>query len=820
MSFFSKYQKYYTKILDFFNILEQFNENYIPKKEQKKLLRNYKIIYNFFKTNYKDKKIRKFLKIYSSLETYFQTHNSIYLKNQLIQYEDLLNNIDGKQLDFQQKMAVLSDDINNLVIAGAGSGKTLTISGKVKYLIEAKKAKSDEILLISFTDKAVKEMSERLKKLNIEIQAKTFHKLGLEIISNFRKIRPHIASGDFLDTIISDYFQKEILNFPEQIKNILEFMCGYLYIPEDISNFDNLGDYIDHFRSIDYETIESKYLRATCQIQEARKVRRLDDLIIANFLFFHKINYKYEYLYPFNAENSFKRTFKSNFFLPDYQLYLEHFLIDEKGHSKFLTKYEEQKYLAEIELKRKLHTIHHTKLIETYSYYHKNNSLLENLKNLLLQNNVSLKTANLIEIYKKIYIFQKDKQFEEFKKLLKTFLSLFKSNNFQFEDIEKFLVDNNYLKNSFLKNRNKLFFSIFRNFFDFYENALKSRDLIDFNDMINKSTEIIELGFLPQPYKFIVIDEFQDISMSRFKLIRALQNKSNAKIICVGDDWQSIYRFSGSDIDLFSHFEKYFGPANFLKIEKTYRNSQELIDIASAFVTQNPNQLKKELKSDKHIQHPIKVFTYCEDIIEAVEKCIQDIILEFGENVEVLLLGRTRYDLHDLEISDKFEVQDDLNIEYKQIPNLKISFLTIHKSKGLEADNVIVLNMQNNMLGFPNRISSDPILSFVLANKEEYLYAEERRLFYVAITRTKNRTYLVSPQIHYSCFLEELIAANHVYNPESEKKEETKNIQKCLKCKKGTLILRKNNLTNEEFLGCSNYPYCDFTMQNNNAAEK
>lgn len=820
MSFFSKYQKYYTKILDFFNILEQFNENYIPKKEQKKLLRNYKIIYNFFKTNYKNKKIRKFLKIYSSLETYFQTHNSIYLKNQLIQYEDLLNNIDGKQLDFQQKMAVLSDDINNLVIAGAGSGKTLTISGKVKYLIESKKAKSDEILLISFTDKAVKEMSERLKKLNIEIQAKTFHKLGLEIISNFRKIRPHIASGDFLDIIISDYFQKEILNFPEQIKNILEFMCGYLYIPEDISNFDNLGDYIDHFRSIDYETIESKYLRATCQIQEPRKVRRLDDLIIANFLFFHKINYKYEYLYPFDAENSFKRTFKSNFFLPDYQLYLEHFLIDEKGHSKFLTKYEEQKYLAEIELKRKLHTIHHTKLIETYSYYHKNNSLLENLKNLLLQNNVSLKTANLIEIYKKIYIFQKDKQFEEFKKLLKTFLSLFKSNNFQFEDIEKLLVDNNYLKNSFLKNRNKLFFSIFRNFFDFYENALKSRDLIDFNDMINKSTEIIELGFLPQPYKFIVIDEFQDISMSRFKLIRALQNKSNAKIICVGDDWQSIYRFSGSDIDLFSHFEKYFGPANFLKIEKTYRNSQELINIASSFVTQNPNQLKKELKSDKHILHPIKVFTYCEDIIEAVEKCIQDIILEFGENAKVLLLGRTRYDLHDLEISDKFEVQDDLNIEYKQIPNLKISFLTIHKSKGLEADNVIVLNMQNNMLGFPNRISSDPILSFVLANKEEYLYAEERRLFYVAITRTKNRTYLVSPQIHYSCFLEELIAANHVYNPESEKKEEIKNLQKCLKCKKGTLILRKNNLTNEEFLGCSNYPYCDFTMQNNNAAEK
>lgn len=820
MKFFSKYQKYYAKMENFFSILEHFNEIYISKKEQKKLLRNYLPIYRYFKNIGNSDKIRKFLKIYSNLEAYFQTHNSIYLKNQLLEYEDLLNNIDGKQLDYQQKMAVLTDDKNNLIIAGAGSGKTLTISGKVKYLIESKKAKPDEILLISFTDKAVKEMSERLKRLDIEVQAKTFHKLGLEIITAFRKSRPNIATGDFLDQIISDYFKKEILNFPEQIKNILEFMCAYLYIPEDIASFDNLGDYIDHFRNIDYETVESKYLQAIGQIKEPQKVRRLDDLIIANFLFFHKINYKYDYPYPYEAKNSFKRKFKSNFYLPDNDLHLEHFLIDENGHSKFLTEYEEQKYLAEIEVKRTLHAEHQTKLIETYSYYNKNNCLLENLSNSLIQNNVPLKTANLNEIFKKIYIFKKDKQFEEFIKLIKSFLSLFKSNNFQFADIQNLLVDNNKLQNSFLKNRNKLFLSIFRNFFEFYENALFSTNQIDFNDMINKSTEIIQLGFLPQTYKYIVIDEFQDISMSRFKLIRALQNKTGAKIICVGDDWQSIYRFSGSDIDLFSNFEKYFGPAKFLKIEKTYRNSQQLIDIASNFVTQNPNQLKKDLKSDKHIAHPIKVFTYCENIIEAVEKCINDIISEFGENAEVLLLGRTRYDLYELENSDKFEIQDDLNIQYKQIPSLKISFLTIHKSKGLEADNVILLNMQNSMLGFPNRISSDPILSLVLANKEEHLYAEERRLFYVAITRTKNRTYLVAPQIHYSCFLEELIANKNVHNPENEKKIDTQNLPKCPKCKKGYLILRKNNATDAEFLGCNNYPHCEFTIHDINILHK
>ena len=141
---------------------------------------------------------------------------------------------------------------------GAGSGKTLTISGKVKYLIESKKAKPDEILLISFTDKAVKEMTERLHRIDIEVQAKTFHKLGLDIIKNFQQSRPTIASGEFLNQIISNYFKKEILRYPQQLKYILEFMTAYLYIPEDISTFQNLGEYIDNFRNIDYETIQSK----------------------------------------------------------------------------------------------------------------------------------------------------------------------------------------------------------------------------------------------------------------------------------------------------------------------------------------------------------------------------------------------------------------------------------------------------------------------------------------------------------------------------------------------------------------------------------
>ncbi len=663
-------------------------------------------------------------------------------------------------------------------------------------------------------------MTERLHRIDIEVKAKTFHKLGLDIITNFQQMRPSIATGEFLDNIIFYYFKKEILRFPEQIKYILEFMTAYLYIPEDISKFNNLGDYIDNFRNIDYETIESKYLCSKNDKLIPQKVRRLDDLLIANFLFLNSINYKCNYLYPFEAENSFKRKVYMNFYLPENDLYLEHFSIDEKGHSKFLSKYEEQKYIAEINLKRNLHTIHNTKLIETYSYYNKDYSLLPKLKNLLLENGVIFQDANLQDIFSKIYIEQKDKQFEEFIKLITTFLSLFKSNNLQMSDIDKIVEENEKNENNFLKNRNKIFLQIFKSFYDFYESSLASAGKIDFNDMINKSTEIIKLGFIPENYKYIIIDEYQDISVSRFKLIKAIQNQLNSKVICVGDDWQSIYRFSGSDIDLFSNFEKYFGPSKFLKIEKTYRNSQELIDIASTFVTQNPNQLKKDLKSDKHIQNPLRMISYSQDIPQAVENAIKDILIEFSEASDILLLGRTKYDIYKiLENNDIFEFNEEISqVTYKKLPNLKISFLTVHKSKGLEADNVILLNMENSLLGFPNRISSDPVLSLVLANKEEYLYAEERRLFYVAITRTKNRTYLIAPETHYSSFLEELIS-NKSVEKSHENKFNIENAPKCLKCKKGHLVIRKNSSDNREFLGCSNYPHCDFTLNDVNVLQ-
>ena len=243
------------------------------------------------------------------------------------------------------------------------------------------------------------------------------------------------------------------------------------------------------------------------------------------------------------------------------------------------------------------------------------------------------------------------------------------------------------------------------------------------------------------------------------------------------DDWQSIYAFSGSDIELFTKFEKKMGYAKLLKIVNTYRNSQEVIDIAGNFIQRNDEQIKKELKSPKHIEDPVIIYTYDGSpkkkdadnksganyaVAHAVEIALEQII-EFNkkegkpDNSSILLLGRFGFDGDKLEKSGLFEyIEHGNKIKSVKYPFLNITFMTAHASKGLGYDNVIVVNGKNETYGFPSKIEDDPVLSFVIKGDRSIDYAEERRLFYVAMTRTKNRVFFIAPEQNPSEFLLEI----------------------------------------------------------------
>lgn len=364
----------------------------------------------------------------------------------------------------------------------------------------------------------------------------------------------------------------------------------------------------------------------------------------------------------------------------------------------------------------------------------------ENIKRVLTFLNIH-KKRNIIQQYKQI----DNNDLDKMKKLINKFINLFKSNNHQKQDFKFFLKQ---AKNK----KHQAFIILTYNIYYLYQQELKSKKELDFNDMISLATKKINQYGYKEKAKYIIIDEFQDTSKVRFDLIKAIINKTNAKLLVVGDDFQSIYRFTGCDLNIFINFKKEFKDASILKLENTYRNSQELIKVAGSFIMKNKNQIKKNLKSTKQEKYPI-IIIYYKNLVTSFIKLIEQIYKETKK--PILVLGRNNFDINNI-INNKFFTHTEEGIIYKNNKNIKLKYLTIHKAKGLEEENVIIINLINKKTGFPNKIETNQVLKYVSYKEDDYPYAEERRLFYVAITRTKNKNYLLTQKNKESIFVLEL----------------------------------------------------------------
>ena len=329
---------------------------------------------------------------------------------------DYFNKLDGFQ-----KNVVLDKSKNLLVVAGAGSGKTLTIVSKIKYLIEKKNVNPSDILCISFTNEAVNSLVNKIQNVNVNVF--TFHKLSLSVLSK-ANISYNIVPSNLLEYIVEEFF-------------------------------------------------------------------------------------------------------------------------------------------------------------ETYAF---NNNFL--LRNVLIYFKIRVnKTINLVEKYN-CFIKEHYLEVSSFKKLLVKFIMLFKSMGYKYNYFLKIL-------NRVYKKRDIAFILIVINIYLIYEDELKSIKCIDFDDMIIYARELIMNDKIMLGYKYIFVDEFQDTSYIRYLLLKAIADKTDANIVCVGDDFQSIYRFSGCDLNIFVNFSKYFNNSKILKLENTYRNSKQLIHVAGKFIMRNKKQINK-----------------------------------------------------------------------------------------------------------------------------------------------------------------------------------------------------------------------------------
>lgn len=794
-------------------------DDYITWVKRDRIKSEYAAVGQFFKnkTNFykKEQTVKTFNGIFQDFDAYIVQYNKNYVSAQKENLKLFFDTIEEKKLDDQQRTAVITDEYSNLIIAGAGSGKTLTILGKIQYLIEQKNIKPDEILLLSFTQKTVAELNGRLHKLNLGVQATTFHKLGYDIIKKFHPDIPAVTNENTLSGVIKEYLKADILNDDKVLQSYIQYVACYMNIPEAHDSYDSLGEKLDTEKGIDFGTLKSKceplniVANPDLNTMNGERVRSVEELMIANYLYLNGIEYEYEKPYPYGPA-----MYRPDFFLSDYHIYLEHFGVDENNEAKWLTPFLEQKYVEEMELKRNTHKEYKTKLLETYSYYNRDKILLEKLKSMLIAENVAFKPIDTKVIYEKVS--DDGKNFgKEINKLIESFINLIKSRQLDQNSLMDLLSEKNKTQNTFMIERQGMFLQFALPILEKYGQKLKERIEIDFNDMINKAADAVKTNRSSHPYRYIIIDEYQDISFSRFNLIKEIRNLSGARMTCVGDDWQSIYRFAGSDVSLFSNFEKHVGKFEKLLIEQTYRNSQSLIDISSKYIQKNPKQISKKPISNKEpLADPLTFVYYKPDQIEdAFISQIQNLVSRYG-NQSILVLGRHSFDINDL-----IRLKPDSRIKYVErtdalevqgFENIKIKYLTVHKSKGTEAENVIILNLRNDLLGFPNKMTDDPILSLLLSDEEEYRFAEERRLFYVALTRTKNEVVLLIPS-EASLFTEELLTDNNYLLANNGGSLHAAN---CPYCKTGKLIIRQNQKNGNQFLGCSHYPNCNQTYKN------
>ncbi len=813
------YLTYLQEISSFFDTVQRFDD-YVTWVQRDKIKTNFSAVGQYFKnkSNFykKEEKVKMFNDIFQSFDNYILIYNKNYVLSQKEKLNQYFDNIEGKKLDDQQRTSLIIDEYSNLIIAGAGSGKTLTILGKVKYLIEQKNVKPENILLLSFTKKTVDELNERIKNIGIGARATTFHKLGYDTLKKHLETVPALTNENTLSNVVKEYLEKEIFNNSEALEAYIVYVACYMNIPEEHEKYNSLGEKLDTEKGVDFQTLKSKcepelnkIAKAKLDTIQGEKVKSVEELTIANFLYLNGIEYEYEKAYPYG-----NTMYRPDFYIKDYDIYLEHFGVDENNRAKWLTPFNEQKYAEEMELKRKTHKTYNTKLLETYSYFNRDHILLDKLREMLKNENVIFKPRDTKSIFTKVT--DNDKNFgKEITNLITTFVNLTKSRLLTYNEITDLFSDKNKTGNEYMLERQEIFLKFALPILKKYDNLLKEKTEIDFNDMINQATDIVKENKPEYTYQHIIIDEYQDISYSRFNLIKQIRELSEARLICVGDDWQSIYRFAGSDISLFRNFEKYVGQYEQLFIEQTYRNSQSLIDITSKYIQKNTKQISKNPKSKKEpLENPIKFVYYSQDNAEAIFINELQTLKDKNGNKPILVLGR-----HSFEINEFIKLTPNSKITYyertdklevKGFEDIEIKYITVHKSKGLEADNVILLNLKNHLLGFPNKMTDDPMLSLLLSDDEEYRFAEERRLFYVALTRTKNEVVLLIPT-DVSLFAEELATDNDFLLTANNEQVSKTN---CPYCQTGHLVIRQNSVKHNQFLGCSHYPSCNQTFNN------
>jgi DNA helicase IV len=725
--------------------------------------------------------------------------NEAFVASELDTYRAFFDKVETSPLTTAQRRSCVINEDNNLVLAGAGTGKTSTMMGRAGYLLAAGRAEPEQVLMLAFARKAAEEMQSRQEARlapwlsDRTLKVKTFHALGLEIIGAVEGHRPDVSPlaedearlRKFVDTEIDRQCQEEGYG-----RKLLRYLRTEQFPYRNPFDFETHEQYLEYVRTNELRTLRGE------------KVQSFEEVVIANLLAAHGISYEYECRYKVQTSGPDYGQYKPDFFLPDYGIYIEHFALNQQGNPP---PHFQKDYLDGIVWKRALHRRHNTVLIETYSHLKRAGRLEEHLLEKLAAAGIEIIPTNTSELLDEL---RELGAVRECSALLASFLVLFKQSHHQLDDLQAEAAKH------IDSGRLRLLLELVAPILDAYEARLAEANEIDFGDMIRRAITYVEEDRYRSPYSHLMVDEFQDISNVRAQLLRALlKQRLETTLFAVGDDWQSIYRFTGSDVSLTSRFLDFFGATATTALDRTFRFNDQIGEVATQFVLRNPEQVRKTIVSKRRVNEPavslVRVSGYQEGLDLVLSAIAQRAEAEGNSDPTVLVLGRYNHVFSD----ERNPVSRHRSLRRH---SLRVHYMTVHSAKGQEADYVVVLGLSRGKHGFPCEKPTDAFLEVLLPDAEEFQHAEERRLFYVAMTRARHRVYLIYDPAKASQFVLELDKRKNGYSlcrAEFEASCLASEIPHvpCPVCATGALVPQRGSYG--PFVGCNSFPYCDFVDQ-------
>ena len=667
----------------------------------------------------------------------------------------------------EQAEAIATDEDVTLVLAGAGTGKSSVVVGKGVHLVREQGVSPDEVLVLAFNRKAAAEIADRLPGDLSTAHVNTFHAFGRRVIADVERAKPAMAGyvGEFeLPNTLKDILN-ELLDDSQESEVTANFIASYHAAYESAFDFGTQDEYDAYIHSVELRTLSGV------------RVKSFEELEIANYLTKHGIEFCYERPYEVWTQTGEYRQYRPDFFLPDYGVYIEHHALDERGRPPRGWK----GYKERVEWHRRTHRKHGTKLIETYSWQHREGILLHKLGKRLEREGVRLERVSEREL-----VLQLARQLIKWlARLMAKFLNHVKTNGLTPEELRARASKQGTLW------RSEGFLQVFDQVRTRYEQRLRAEGKLDFHDLINRAAHYIREGRWETPYRYVLVDEFQDISAGRMKLLQALRRDDTAYFL-VGDDWQSINRFAGSDVGLLRNCGDYLGHVRTRTLSKTFRFGDGILGPSTEFVLHNPEQLKRTLTSASVTEDMGITVVAADEPDTGLQRAREDIEASGrGNGHSVLVLGRYKSSENALKSKMPWE-----------------EFSTVHRAKGREADYVVVLDLKDGRWGFPSRIEDNSLLKLVLppVSGGAYPYAEERRLFYVAMTRARIGAYLITAPEWPSTFVTELLQQSGSLRQLDARAPE------CPRCHRGRLQVI--NGSHGQFWGCTEYrsePPCRYT---------